>query len=156
MNSAPGKTQAEVVETHRRETLLRIVLPVAAGLVALIVIVLLSMIALSSGQRSVMADVLATVLILCPMAICFLPLALGLVALAFLMNKVHDGTENVMGKALNLSEVIYHRVDRNSEKIARRMIDFSAKIAPFEKLVLGAFDRRPPTIITEAKKKDDQ
>lgn len=134
-------TPQEARETHRQETLRYIVAPVAAGGIGLIVLLLIAAFVPSFAGRSLMADVLVMIC-LCPAALCLFPIGPLLVAAVFAMNPLHDKTGNVLLRFVDLSHKLNLRVDSSADKIARRAIDFGAKIAPVEEKIFGIFDKR--------------
>jgi hypothetical protein len=134
-------TPQEARETHRSETLRYVVAPVAAGGIGLILLLLIAAFVPTFAGRSLMADVLV-MLCLCPAALCLFPIGPLLVAAVFMMNPLHDKTGNVLIRLVDLSHKLNLRVDKSSDRIARRAIDFGAKIAPVEEKIFGIFDKR--------------
>jgi hypothetical protein len=134
-------TPQEARDTHRRETLRYIVAPVAGGGILLILLLLIAMFVPSFAGRSLMADSLVLIC-LCPVALCLFPIGPLLVAAAFMVNPLHDKTGNILIRLVDLSHKLNLRVDASSDRIARRAIDFGAKIAPVEEKIFGIFDKR--------------
>jgi hypothetical protein len=147
----PGDIQRKALETHRRETQRTILLPAGIGLVALFAVLILVMAVSSRGQVSIVADFLLTLLVLCPLAVCTLPIALLLVVAAVKMNSVHNWTANRLDGLVRVSLDADGRINRMMDNLARNVIKFGVWIAPFEKLVLSAFD--PPESGSETEEK---
>lgn len=134
----PDQTYAD--RKHRRDTRLNIWLPFAGGLLLLIGAVVVAALLPLRSQLSVVSDFLVTVLVLCPLAVCLFPVYIGLVALVFLMNGVHDKTGRALGKTVNWSHSLNRWVDAQSERLEKRMIGISARWASVERVLLKAFD----------------
>ena len=135
------ETQADALDNHRRDWQIQIVLPMAAGVVLLILALVAAMLLPRFVQVKAVSDFLVTILLLCPMAICLLPLALVLTVGALYMNRVHTGTQGLLGRLVTLSEKFSTRFDSAADTVAHKAIDISVKLAPIEKQVFGAFDR---------------
>ena len=146
-----ARSQTDAVDQHRRETWTQIALPVAVGGALVIVGLAVAMLLPRVRQVSAVSDFLVTVLLLCPLAVCLLPAALGLLVLALGMNLVHERATGLLGRVVTLSETISKRVESGADGIAHRAIDVSAKLAPVEQRVFGAFDRPEPSSPKEAK-----
>src|SRR5687768_10185189 len=120
----PGDIQRKALETHRRETQRTILLPAGIGLVALIAVLILVMAVSSRGQISLVADFLLTLLVLCPLAVCTLPIVLLLVVAAVKMNSVHNWTANRFDGLVRVSLDADGRINRMMDNLARNVIKF--------------------------------
>ncbi|MFN8373692.1 MAG: hypothetical protein U0694_12570 [Anaerolineae bacterium] len=116
---------------HRNETLLHIVLPVAgAGLLILIALVI-ALVLQRRVQLHMLADVLATICLLCPTVICLFPLYLLLALLAAAMGRAHDSTIPYLEKLQNLTHTMAQRVRSVLNAITKQVININTKIEPF-------------------------
>src|SRR3982751_4009599 len=79
----------ESKKLHRRAVRLEILLPFAGGLLLIILLVVIAAIA-GKTPTSGVANTMLTVLMLCPMALCLLPVYLLLVVAVFGMNRVYN------------------------------------------------------------------
>ncbi len=145
------ETQTDALKQHRRDTQLQIILPLAGGGLLLLIALVIAMLLPHFKQVAAVSDFLMTLLLLCPMAICLLPLALILTVAALYMNRVHDGTAGALGRLVMLSEKVSTRFDSAADTVAHKAIDVSVKLAPVEKQLFGAFDRPATTTPKEVK-----
>lgn len=127
-------------QTHRRETRIGIILPLAVGIVVVLLGGVIAMLLPQRLQVSIIADLMVTLLMLCPSVLCLFVIAIGLVAAAAGMNKAHDSAGKALGKAEGLSARVLNTTERATEAINQRTINLSVKLAFLEKL-LGVFDR---------------
>lgn len=123
------------VKRHRRETLLQIVLPVLAGAV-LIIVLLVTAALLQARQMGAIADFLLTVMVLCPAAICMLPFYMIFAVLALSFGGVHSAAAKPLRRVEDLTSTLSSRTRAISDSISRRSIDLSVKIAPLERLLM--------------------
>lgn len=135
--------QVVAEQTHRRETRMAIILPFAIGIVVVLAGGVIAMLLPQRGQVSIIADLMVTILLLCPSVLCLFAVAIGLVAAAAGMNKVHNGAGKALGRAEGLTARVLNRTERLTESVNQRTINLSVKLAFLEKL-LGFFDR--PTL----------
>jgi hypothetical protein len=83
-------------------------------------------------------------MMLCPVALCLLPLPIGLITAAIYMNQVHRRLERLMGKAEAMSQSLSERAISVSENISKKSISFNARMAFFDPL-WRVFDRKEDT-----------
>lgn len=127
-------------QTHRRETRMGIILPFAVGIVVVLAGGVIAMLLPQRSQVSIIADLMVTILLLCPSVLCLFAVGIGLVAAAAGMNKVHNGAGKALGRAEGLTARVLTRTERVTESVNQRTINLSVKLAFLEKL-LGFFDR---------------
>lgn len=135
------ETQTDALNQHRRDVRLQILLPVAGGGLLLLIALIIALLLPQFKQVSAVSNFLTTLLLLCPLAICLLPLALILTVAALYMNRVHDGTAGLLGRLVTISEKVSTRFDSAADVVAHKAIDVSVKLAPVEKQLFGAFDK---------------
>jgi hypothetical protein len=125
---------------HRRAVRREIVLPFAGGILLIVVLVV---IAALQGETPIsgVSTTMLTVLILCPLALCLLPIYLLLVFAVVGMNRAHDGIARPLRSLENLSLTLRERTTSASDRLARTTINWSARFAPLDKLVFSLFDR---------------
>jgi hypothetical protein len=126
---------------HRRQTLVQIILPLA--LVLLLIIGLLAAALLwllpRRPQVSILADVMFTVLMLCPAVLCVLPITIGLVSAVFAMNRAHDSAARPLRRLEALSVRLTQRAESTADTINRKTIETSARMGGVYK-VLGVLE----------------
>jgi hypothetical protein len=127
-------------QTHRRETRNGIILPLVVGIVVVLLGGVIAMLLPQRSQVSIIADLMVTLMMLCPSALCLFAVAIGLVAAAAGMNKAHDGAGKALGKAEGLTARVLKGTERTTETINQKTINLSVKLAFLEKL-LGVYDR---------------
>ncbi len=118
-------------QTHRRETLLHIILPVLGGGLLILIAVVIALVLQRRVQVQILADVLTTLLILCPLLICLFPLYLIFVVLAVGMGKIHGGTAPRLESLRNFTQSLRERVSRWMNAINKNLINVLAKLEPY-------------------------
>lgn len=150
METTPAAHLEAARERHRSETLREILLPAGIGLgVLVLAIVAVLVFGRREGQLSLIADFTASLLILCPLALCMLPLALGLAVGAVAMNRVHGWVDIRLGSVVRGSFSLNRRIDGIMDKLGRFGVEFGARAAPLEAKVFNAFDHPQATVETE-------
>lgn len=125
---------------HRRQTRLFIWLPFGAAILLILGAVVVAALLPLRLQLSVVSDFVLTVLVLCPMAICLLPLYIALVVLIAAMNRLHHNTAHALGRAVNWSQSLSRRVDQAAGRLERWSIQWSTRLAPLEKTLFSLFE----------------
>jgi hypothetical protein len=133
----------ESKKLHRRAVRLEILLPFVGGLLLIIVLVVIAAVA-GKTPTSGVANTMLTVLILCPMALCLLPIYLVLVVAVFGMNRVYDMLAKPLRQLQELSLKLRDRTYSLSDRAARTSINLNARFAPLDKLIFSVFDRPKP------------
>ena len=125
---------------HRRAVRREIILPFAGGIVLVVALVV---IAAFKGETptSGVSTTLLTVLMLCPMALCLLPIYLVLVMAVAGMNRAHDGITRPLKRAESASLAMRERAVSLSDRAARVSINLNARFAPLDRLLFSMFDR---------------
>ncbi len=125
---------------HRRAVRRGIYLPFIGGLLLIVVLVVVAAV---EGQTptSAISTTLLTVLVLCPLAICLLPIYLLLVMAVAGMNRAHTAIANPLQRLETLSLTLRDRTTSASDRLARASINFSTRFALLDKLVFSVFDR---------------
>lgn len=139
----PSETQQQAVRRHRRQTRLLIWLPFWLGLAVVVLAVGLAAAQPLRAQVSLMSDFMLTLLVLCPLAICLLPLYLGVVLLAWLVYRLHGMSERSLGRVVTWSETMPARATRIGDRLAGWAINLNARLAPLENKVYGLLDHQP-------------
>jgi len=130
----------ESQKLHRRAVRLEILLPFGGGLALIIVLVIIAAIA-GKTPTSGVANTLLTVLILCPMALCLLPVYLVLLVAVVGMNRVYDLIAKPLRQLQDLSLQLRDRTYSLADRAARTSINLNARFAPLDKLIFSMFDR---------------
>lgn len=150
MEVTPEMRHEASVERHRRQTRLEIWLPAAIALGVLVVAVLAAaFISTRYEELALVSNFVLTLLILCPAALCVLPLALVLVVAAVGMNNVHDWSEVKLGTVNRLSYSLNRRVDGVMTRLGKAGVTIGSAAAPLEQKVFSAFDRPQGTAVRE-------
>lgn len=127
-------------QSHRRETRRYIILPLVAGIVVVLAGGVIALLLPLRQQVSIIADILVTVLLLCPAVLCLFAVAIGFVAAAAAMNNAHTATGKLLGRAEGLSARVLDTTNRATESINQKTINLRVKLAFLEKL-LDVFER---------------
>jgi high-affinity K+ transport system ATPase subunit B len=129
----------ESQKRHRRETWWRITVPTLLVVLLIGALVALVIVLPLRAQKSLVSDTMLTVLMLCPAAICLLPLTLLAVIAVFGMNQVHDKLAEALRRVEDYSELMVKKTEQGTDVINRRTIDVAARLAPVHRL-LGFFE----------------
>lgn len=132
---------------HRREVRRMLMLPFFGALLLLIVLVI---IAAQTVRPGVIADILLTLLILCPLAICLLPLYLGAFLLMGGVGRLHNGLVSPFKRLRGLTAAARERAEDGMDRAACASIGFNVRFAWLDRLVFSIFDGpTPPTSMTK-------
>ncbi|MBZ0304144.1 MAG: hypothetical protein K8J31_30695 [Anaerolineae bacterium] len=122
-----SQAQTSIIR-HRRETLIQLVLPmlllallVAAGVVLVVL--------LPRGlQVGIVSDLMFAVLILCPAALCLLPLTILMVTAAVGMNHAHDALAQPLRKVEGHSASMVARTQTAADQVNHTTVNLSARL----------------------------
>jgi hypothetical protein len=128
------------LKVHRRQVRGQIVLPFLGGLLLIVGLVVV-MVLLGRTPTSAVANTLLTILILCPLALCLLPLYLVLALAVAGMSSAHSGIGRPLRRLENLSLTVRDRTYSITDRVARTSINLNARFAPLDKLIFSKFDR---------------
>lgn len=94
-----------------------------------------------SEQTGIIANLLLTVLVLCPLALCLFPIYLLLMFMIIQLQRAHTAAAGGLSRLSHVSTSMNSRVERISTRWARRSIRFNSWFAGLDRLVFGIFDR---------------
>ncbi|MCB9452092.1 MAG: hypothetical protein H6672_11680 [Anaerolineaceae bacterium] len=129
---------------HRRETWLGIYLP--AGLFALLMAggVLLVVVVFAAPEKrwglSLIADLLLTVLILCPSMLCLGVIAVGLAVASIKIGVLHNALARPLRRAQQASAKVSQRAENATGTLSEYATAFSARMVFLSKL-MNVFDQ---------------
>jgi hypothetical protein len=83
----------------------------------------------------IVADVMLTVLMLCPAVICLFPLTLGMIVAIFGMNRAHNGLARPVRQVAVYSRTLMERSTAVTDHINQKTIDLSARLGGVYKLL---------------------
>lgn len=129
------KTQNRIRRTYRLEILLPFLLGVAG-------LVVLTLIAALVPRTSLTANLLITVLMICPLVILTFVLVLIMVASVYGMGRLNNIAHKPMRKLESLTITARDKVVDSSDLITQQTVNLSTKTAPLETWLNGAFDRK--------------
>ncbi len=139
MTLSPEQRLEETQDNLRREQRRQIWLPFAGGGLLLLALVIFA--AFLPGV-SVVANFMMTILLLCPVVVCLLPLYFLLVFAVFGMNSVYNGAAKPLHRLEKLTASIATRTSRYSDTLARKSINLNTRFAPLSNQLEHAFDER--------------
>ena len=93
------------------------------------------------AQKSLVADWMLAILMLCPLAICMLPLTIMLVASIFGLSRAHDALTGPLRKLDDYSQVMTQRTKQTADVVNQATIEASARLG-FVHKVLGTFEEK--------------
>ena len=140
---------------HRRETRRQIILPMLAGVLLLAIMVSSALLLPDDLQLSLVADLLLTILVLCPTALCLLPVVLLFVVMVVGMNRAHGELAGVLERAEGLSRAATDKTAQVMDSVNQTVANTGARIAPLDKMV-DVFDPPQPTQTDVQKVNDDR
>lgn len=123
-------TLKESRKRHNRDVWLRIALPIIVGLLVLILLTAFVSIMRSASQLAVSRNVIITLLVLCPLALCTLPCSIGLMTLAIISGRVHPWAKRPLRKGEAFTLRLRERAENYSDRAARWSISLNARITP--------------------------
>jgi hypothetical protein len=140
----PSETNPErmsAADRHRQETWLYIVLPMLGAIAAVIALMAFSLLFVIAKrpQVALVSDLMLTVWVLCPLAICLLPIYIVMVAIAFGVSKLHGGTEKPLRRLGDVSNTLSQRVIKTGDSLSRKSIAITSAAALLDRL-WGIFD----------------
>lgn len=140
----PSETAQERVRSadqHRQETWLLIVLPMVGAVLAFVALLVLTLmvVLIKRPQVAALSDWLLTVWVLCPLALCILPVYLLMAMAAFGVGKLHDTTGKPLRRLNDVSANLSQRVIQTGEALSRKSIVIASTVALLDK-VWGIFD----------------
>jgi hypothetical protein len=123
----------ETLREHRRQTRLGIYLPFAGGIALLILLIVIA--ANQGGARiGVIGDFMLTLFILCPLAVCMLPIYLLIVLMVVGMNRAHRKTARALTRVEDLTVKLRDRTYSVTDRAARTSINLNSRFAFIERL----------------------
>jgi len=131
---------SESEKLHRRAVRREILLPFAGGILLIIVLMVIA-IAAGSTPTSGISTTMLTVLVLCPLAICLLPVYVLLAVAVAGMNKAHQGVARPLRALTAQSLALRQRTYSIADRMARTSINLNTRFAPLDRAVFSAFDR---------------
>lgn len=141
-----GAPPDETEKIHRRQTRLQIGLPLyGAGFLILLLVagtVAVSIWRPQPGQISMVADILTTVCMLLPLALCMLPVYLLLMVAAFGMGSVNESSARQLRRVNALSRTITEKTITATHAIDQRTLETRARLAGVEKAMDSAFNKK--------------
>lgn len=126
---------------HRRSVRTGIILPFVGTLLLLVV---LTASALISGRAATIADMFLTILVLCPLAICLLPVYLVMVILIGLMGQANQSASKGLVRVGSLLDNLEGRVPALAEQAAQVTIRWNSAFAFLDKIAFRLFDPVEP------------
>lgn len=143
--SAVEQSQHTSTARHRRETRLGIYLPLGLFTLALAGVILLVIAAFAAPDKrwgiSLIADMLLTVLVLCPSVLCLGVIAMGFAVAAFKVGVLHGTLAKPLRRAQDATKTASKQLEGTTNAINERTIGVSARMVFLSKL-LNTFD--PP------------
>jgi uncharacterized membrane protein YeiB len=131
------------LKTHRKETILHIILPMVGGVLLLVAALGVVLLMQQRAQVQIVADIMTMLFLLCPLLVCLFPLYLLLVILAFGMGRLHDGTIPHLERLQHFTASLAQRTRALMNRITAQVINLNAKIEPILDR-LSVFEKRQP------------
>lgn len=135
-----SKKVASAKANLRRAIIGIVVLTILLFFIGAMLIVEISPIALLPDQLSIISDIFIIVLILCPLALCGLPLYIAIGAGVFGLIRLDAGTAYRLRKLQQTSKKVQHGAEKVTTAVAKRSIQFHARFE-FLRPLFQIFDR---------------
>lgn len=135
MTAAPQETTASKrVRTdarllHRQQTRRHILLPFLAAVVVILLLLTAALLLQRRVQVSLIADLMFTLLVLCPLVVCLFPVYLLLVASVWGMGRLHDGTQRPLHRLADATERFTDSLITRAGQLNRGSIAASERLA---------------------------
>lgn len=146
--SPPRPVRPDSEAQHRRETRRQILLPLLAGTLLIVVLVGLVLILPRRAQVGIIADFMLTVFMLCPAAVCLLPVTIGLLVAAFGTGRLHDRAAPPLRGLQARTAAISDRADTLANAVNQRVIAYSGRLGALLRL-FDVFEYKQPTAVDE-------
>ncbi len=151
--SSTKKQREDGATLHRREMRRQIILPMLAGVLLLAIIVSSAMLLPEGLQVSLIADWMLIIFVLCPTALCLLPIALLFVVMAAGMNKAHGKLAGTLERVEEMSNTATDKAAQAMDSVNQTVADTSARFTSFNSMI-DTFDR-PQSADTETQEGDE-
>jgi len=146
--TSPKKKTISAKMSFRYAMLFIVGITLLIFIIGMLLIIEISPIALLPEQVSIIGDIFITVLMLCPLVICGIPLYLALGAGVFGLIRLDSGTRFRLRKIQHTSKQAQIKAENLSQSLAKQSIRVNTR-AEFLRPLFRLFDR------PEDKKKDD-
>lgn len=145
MVHSPETQVAATEQARRRQVRREIVLPFAGGFVFVLLLVGVAALLFRQGGTGLVANLLLTVLVLCPLALCVFPFTLVMVAAMYGVGKLNTFIYRPLRGLEGLSVKMNQTVARFGKQAVDKTIDLSAAYEKFDRLVISQLDTPDPS-----------
>lgn len=125
----------ESARQHRRDTRWYIILPAVVVFLLLAVCLAAVLLLPRRAQVSFVSDFVLTIMVLCPMVLCFLPFTILSFAAVIGMNGAHEALKRPLYRLEDYSKVMVERTETVTEQVNRQTINISARFGAVHKLL---------------------
>lgn len=139
----PEQQIADTQRQRRRQNLREIVLPFAGGVVFVLALTVITALLPREGAANFIANLFATLFLLCPLALCVFPFALLMVAAVYGMGRLNQLVYKPLRGLEGLTVKLNNGSSRLSQRIADTTIDLSTTYEKLDRAVISKLD--PPT-----------
>jgi predicted PurR-regulated permease PerM len=142
MNSTTITDDSKVRQKAIKRAAFRTIwLPFIVGFVFVVVLVVVAATLPDARQTSLLANFLLTILILCPMALCMLPIYLVVVAAIYGMTSANKHAAKPLIVLERTTAKVAARTHDIGVKVAKASITFNVKMTSVDRAVFSIFDR---------------
>lgn len=125
----------ESVRQHRRDTRRHIILPAFFALLLIVICLVAVLLLPRRSQVSIVSDTMLTVFVLCPLAICFMPITILFIGAIFGMNRAHDALARPLTRLEDYSKTLTERTGVVTDQVNQQTINLSARLGVLDKLL---------------------
>jgi len=142
----PEQQIAETQRQRRRQNLREIVLPFTGGVVFVLALTVITALLPREGAANFVANLFATLFLLCPLALCMFPFALLMVSAVYGMGRLNE----LAYKPLRGLEGLTVNLNNSSSRLAQRIVDTTIDLsATYEKLDRAVISKLDPPADTD-------
>ncbi|MGQ9887201.1 MAG: hypothetical protein ACUVSX_01810 [Aggregatilineales bacterium] len=146
--SQPRPLRPDSKAQHLRETRRQILLPLLAGTLLIVVLVGVVLILPRRAQVSIISDFLLTLFVLCPAAVCLLPVTIGLLVAAFGAGRLHDSAAPPLRSLQARTAAMSDRTAALADAVNRRVVAYGGRLGAALR-AFDAFEHKQPTAVDE-------
>ena len=132
---AGGQSVRESARQHRRDTWWRIIAPTIIVFLLLMAILGGVLLLPRLAQVSIVSDFVLTILVLCPLVLCFLPVTILSVVAIFGLNRAHNALKRPLYRLEDYSKTMAERTESVTEQVNRQTIQISARFGALYKVI---------------------
>jgi len=118
-------------QLHRRQTRWQIILPFCLLIIVIFAMPIITALLPTASHISIVSDWMFTLLVLCPMVLCFFVPLVITVAMAYGVGRLHDGVQPPLERLEDMTASMNERVGTLTDTANERVVGWTARLEPF-------------------------